>query len=398
MKILWISNLYPNSAQPNRATFNRQHVHHLRNHAEVRVIAPVAWPDALQARKAGKNIAALDSESTRHPTFFYPPRLFRSAYGKLMLASVSSVWKSWARPWSPDVIVGSWAYPDGYVATRFARQLGIPAVIKVHGSDIHSLEAGARMEQTRMVLKEADGILSVSQDLKEQIGDMGVAPDKVNVIYNGVDRERFVLRDKMACRRKLKLSVSADEKLVLYIGNLKRVKGVDRLIAGFCELRRQHPAHLAIVGGGEEQASLTELTRTLGLANAVTFHGAVDHDVIPDWLSACDTFALCSRNEGVPNVLLEAMASGRPSVASRVGGIPEVVIPGETGFIVDSSNPQAVSDALVNVLQTNWNETQIRNHSERYSWESNATKTIELILRSGAKAEPHRYGVKDRSA
>lgn len=379
MNVLWISNLYPNSGSPDRATFNRQQIDALTSEhsVQVRVIAPIAWTDRLQQRRRGQTVLPLNP-GVIHPTYWFPPRVLRGQYGRFFNLSIASALRASTRDFDPDVVVGSWAYPDGYAALRYGQRQGIPVLIKVHGSDVHSLDDAARLHRTREVLEACDGILSVSEDLRNRIGELGVTTDKVRVIYNGVDHERFSILDRQQARRHLGLEL--EDKLVLYVGNLKPIKGLDLLLRGFAQADpSESRAQLAIVGGGAEAAGLNALAQELGIADRVMFPGPASHSDIPNWLGACDTFALCSANEGVPNVLLEAMAAGRPCIASTVGGIPEVVTHGETGLLLDSRTPEAVAASLRLAWARQWDPTSIRAASERFSWSGNAQQTLNFL-------------------
>lgn len=381
MKVLWISNLYPNSVSPDRATFNRQQVEALAQHEGVqfRVVAPIAWTDRLQAWRRRKSIEPLNA-GIGHPTFWYPPKIMRGQYGRFFQMSIAAAVRNATKDFRPDVIVGSWAYPDGYAALQFGQRKRIPVLIKVHGSDVHSLDDAIRIQRTAEVLRGCNGVLSVSEDLKRRMGGLDVDSDKIRVIYNGVDHKRFFARDQQQCRRELNLDMTEAEKLVLYVGNLKPIKGLDLLLRGFAEAKPvESGARLAIVGGGAEAAGLASLAKELGVMDRVSFPGPAGHDEIPIWLGACNTFALCSANEGVPNVLLEAMAAGRPCVASAVGGIPEVVTVGQTGLLFDDRQPGDVAAKLREAWQTSWDSHEICAASERFSWDRNALETRSFL-------------------
>src|SRR5262249_16040995 len=152
--------------------------------------------------------------------------------------------------------------------------------------------------------------------------EIGIAPDRVIVQHNGVDGSRFLPRDRRAARERLGLPL--DRPLVCYVGNLKPEKGVRTLIEAMGHLR-QHGARdvlLALIGDGEVQETLSARVRALDLETQVRFCGRRPHAEIPDWIGAGDALCLPSYREGCPNVVLEALASGRPVVASRVGGVP----------------------------------------------------------------------------
>ena len=109
--------------------------------------------------------------------------------------------------------------------------------------------------------------------------------------------------------------------------------------------------------------------------------GARPHEEIPFWMNACDTLCLPSLSEGLPNVVLEAMACGLPVIASRVGGVPEVVSDGVNGFLVPPSNPEALADALQRALATKWDRESIRASVSHFDWDANARAVLNALAR-----------------
>lgn len=355
MKILALTNLYPNPLQPHRAAFNRHRFRFLAEHHQVRLIAPVSWRDEWALRGTGARIPSdrrttCDGIAVEHPRYWYTPGVLRGQYGRFFEASVRPAFDRAVRAFEPDIVLATWAYPDGWAAVRLARRHGLPVAVLVHGSDVRRMdEFAARRAGTREALCEADGVIAVSADLAARVVALGAAPERVATVLDGVDRTLFHPGDRAAARQRLGLA--DDRRHLLYIGNLLPVKGVDVLLQA-CQAMdaKRQDWRLHLVGDGAERARLQAQAQSAGLADRVVFHGAQPHAALPDWLRAADLFVLPSRSEGIPNVLLEASACGTPYVASRVGGIPEIAALG-AGVLVPPEQPQALAGAIDAALQ-----------------------------------------------
>jgi len=214
----------------------------------------------------------------------------------------------------------------------------------------------------------AERVVAVSRPLAEAAAGFGVPMDRIDIVPNGIDRARFKPRDRVQAR--LQLGLPLDAPLVLYVGHVTEQKGAADLIRAF-ELAgdRLRGARLYLVGDGAGVDACRELGRALG--DRIRFVGAQAHDTIPTWLAACDLLALPSWNEGMPNVVLEALASGRPVVASRVGGIPDVIT-GEPHALVPPRAPVALARALENVLNTAHEPDAISSALAHPDWDGSA--------------------------
>lgn len=353
MRVLAVTNLYPNPLQPHRAPFNRHQLRLLGLRHPLRVIAPVAWTDELALARAGTGRVAravtLDGLPVEHPRYYFPPKVARGLYGHCFAASVRGAFRRAVHEFAPDVVFAPWAYPDGWAAVRLARRAGLPVVVQVHGSDVKLLDQfPTRRRRTAEALTGADGVIAVSGDLRDRVVGLGVPADRVTVIYDGVDPHAFHPGDQAAARAAVNLPGGwPAAPVLLFVGNLVTVKGIDVLLRALASL--ESPVRLVVVGAGPERDPLARLAGELGVADRVTFLGSLPQAALPDWYRAADLFVLPSRSEGVPNVLLEASACGTPWVASRVGGIPEM--PGHASRrLVPPDNPAALAAAIADAL------------------------------------------------
>jgi glycosyltransferase involved in cell wall biosynthesis len=381
MRVLALTNLFPNQREPNRGCFNLQQFAALRRHAEVRVIAPIAW----QPWNHGLSRPAPYQETwsdipTLHPFYFYTPGIGRAAYALWMYCSLRGVMARVVRSYRPDVLLGTWAYPDAVAAAALARRWELPWLAKVHGSDIHVLaKAPLPRQQIRWALRQASRTFAVSTGLKQQLVELGVPAERIQVQHNGVDVERFQLQEKTAAR--IRTGLPLERRVVVYVGNLKASKGVLDLLeaarqltaapAGSEQGKREAAPLIVFVGGGDARDRLAEEIGRQGLANHVRLVGAQPHGEISTWIAAADALCLPSHQEGCPNVVLEALACGRPVVACCVGAVPDL-IDAACGALVPPREPEQLAAALREVVLRPWDAAALRQRVLPFSWEDNA--------------------------
>lgn len=381
MRILALTNLYPNPYQPNRAPWNRHQLGAVAQEHDVRVIAPIAWTDEWEARRKQGRIlphsrkVVLDGIEVEHPRYLFPPKIFREWYGRCFLESVRGPYQLAVKEFRPDLLLASWAYPDGWVAAHLAARDKLPLVIKVHGSDILTLKQyPARRAGTVAALRQADAVIAVSKHLAGELETLGVDPSRVHVVYNGIDTQRFVPRDKADAKRELGWDATPT---ILFVGNLAPVKQVDVLLAACKQLVDSGVSfRCRIVGDGPLRTSLEATAKRDALTNHVAFHGVVDHAELPAWFQAANVVCLPSRSEGVPNVLLEAMACGTPFVASNVGGIPEIASD-TIDHLVPAGDSSALAASIRECLRSSHDSSQ-RNRTSR-TWRESASDIVNVF-------------------
>lgn len=217
-------------------------------------------------------------------------------------------------------------------------------VLSVHGSDV--------LRPTRWdgdllprLLPRADAITTVSLPTAARVRSYpGIDPGRLRVISNGVDF------DFWSATPSPHVPVSNRSMVILTVGRLLPVKGHDVLLRAFARVVLHVPqARLVIVGDGTFRTELQRLARQLKIGNAVEFAGELDAAGVRSRLADARVFTLPSRSEGLPLALLESMAAGVPAVATLVGGVPDVLVPG-TGLLVPPEDPGALADALITIL------------------------------------------------
>jgi teichuronic acid biosynthesis glycosyltransferase TuaC len=370
MRILVVTSQFPIAGEPTRGRPIHQTVRELAKLADVRVVSPVAvYPRWAQPRsylyRAPEKLALdCDVEYVSYPAL---PAVSRPFNGWLSGRAIDGE----VERFKPDVVLAYWLYPDAFGAMCAARRHGIPLVAGARGSDIRVRDAISRV-LTQRVVRTADRLLVVSEDLgRLAVSEYGADPKRVSAIANGCDANVFHLGDRGAARDAL--GVAADAKLIVYAGRLVVEKGLRELIAASRQIATERPnVELALIGNGPLANELTQMA-VAAAPLRVHLPGAIAPDAVARWMTAGDVFALPSYSEGYPNVLVEALACGRPIVATRVGGIPEIV-DDSTGVLIAPRDEAELRRALVDVLDRDWDETLL---SRRFSrdWAAVAAET-----------------------
>jgi glycosyltransferase involved in cell wall biosynthesis len=315
------------------------------------VIAPIAWTDEWRARWAGAarlpadRRATLDGLPVEHPRYLFPPRMWRGVYGRCFRASVRAAFSRAVDEFHPDLVFTPWAYPDGWAAVELGHTARLPVVLQCHGSDVLMLDRYPRRRRaTTAAVRRADAVIAVSRDIAGRLVELGAHPARVRVIYDGVDPTLFHPGPQHIARAAVGFADGGP--LVLFVGNLVPVKGVDVLIDACARLPG---VRAALIGDGPLRSTLQRQVDRLGLTGRVRLLGPRPLADLPEWYRAADVFVLPSYSEGVPNVLLEAAACRTPYIASPVGGIPEVA-DRELGRLVPPGDPERLARAIQNVL------------------------------------------------
>ena len=223
--------------------------------------------------------------------------------------------------------------PHSSLVPAFLKNKKQPLVLKFHGDDgrIYPFKNRLYREITRYMIRKSDHLITVSNELKENLISLGTDPEKISVLGSGISTDKFVPLDKAKSR--IKLSLPTDANIFLFIGRLHPWKGITEII----ETAKLHPNSLFYFIGFGEVPSHPE---------NCFFIGTIPHDQIVFWISAADCLLLPSYTEGLPNVLMEALSSERPVIASNVGGCPEIVQNYKTGILIPPKDVNELSKAV----------------------------------------------------
>lgn len=249
------------------------------------------------------------------------------------------------------------ALPEGFVAWAVGRLTGRQVMIYAHGEELTGWGRGWKFRAMRFALGHADRVLSNSDFTRDLLVDLiGVAPERIAVIYPTVDEKRFQPAPPSHDLR-ASIGLKDHQKLILSVGRLQRRKGFDNMIRSLPLLLRQGlNVHYALIGIGEDWDHLRELAAEFGVADRVHLLGHVSYEDLPRWYNTCDLFAMPNRDingdtEGFGLVFLEAAASGKPALSGAVGGTGSAVVNEETGLRVDGEKVEEIATAVARLMQ-----------------------------------------------
>jgi len=253
------------------------------------------------------------------------------------------------------VMHGHWVVPGGAMAA--AARPGLPLVVSLHGSDVFVAERSAPAGLVaRRVFARAGAVTACSQDLAQRAAALGASPDRTEVIPYGVDLARFKPAPELRADLRANAGIPPDVPVVVAAGRLVRKKGFEYLIDAL-PMMHAAEARLVIVGDGDLAVELRTRARDAGVAGRVHFLGNLPQDVVGQWFAAADVAAVPSVRDdsgnvdGLPNTVLEALASGTPVVATAAGGIGSVIENGRTGSLVSERDPKALASAVDALLR-----------------------------------------------
>jgi teichuronic acid biosynthesis glycosyltransferase TuaC len=373
MRILIVTSQFPIAGEPNRGRPIHQTVRELSKLADVRVLSPVAsYPRWAKPRsylfRAADTAHTVPGCDVRYIDYPALPMLSRPFNGWLCARTLHAP----LREFAPDVVLSYWLYPDAFGAMRAAQHAGLPLVVGARGSDLRVRDAISK-RLTRPVLHAAQRVLVVSEDLgRVAVRDYDADPARIRAIPNGCDATIFHPQSRADARTAL--GIDADAELMVYVGRLVPEKGLRELLDAMASLAPQRPKlQLALIGDGPMRAEL-DARVAADPTLRVRLPGAQGPHEVARWMAASDLVTLPSYSEGHPNVLVEALACGRPVVATPVGGIPEVV-DADCGLLVPARDPAALAGGLRDALDRPWDETTL---SRRFSrgWDAVAADTL----------------------
>jgi glycosyltransferase involved in cell wall biosynthesis len=373
LRVLTFTTLFPNQAQPQHGVFVENRLRELvRSGAvEARVLAPVPWfPSPHQrfgryARYAAAPRAEVrEGVAVAHPRYPVIPKVGANLAPLSLYQAAARTIGRWRRAgYDFDLIDSHFFFPDGVAAVMLGRRFDKPVAITARGTDLN-LMARYPVPRTliRWAAERADGLITVAAALKDSLVALGIAPERVVVLRNGVDLARF--RPPEA-RTELRAALGLVRPTLLSVGHLIERKGHEFVIAALSELDK---TDLLIAGEGPEDAALKALARRLGVAHRVRFLGALPHAELARIYGAADALVLASSREGWANVLLEAMACGTPVIATRVWGTPEAVTEPAAGVLVAERSATALAAAARALLAQPPERAATRHYAERFGW------------------------------
>lgn len=382
MKVLYLTGMYPTPAFPQKGIFCHEQVKALKKlGVDVDVVVPVTLYD----REKPPKVWEYEGVRIRYVRFFKVPgvRMFEKTgtflYWALRLSGIDF------RKY--DVLHADAPLPAGYAAMRLSKKYGVPYIVHGHGLDVFSQKSydGAKnchkiVEVSAGVYKKADAIAGVSQKVLDRIQVRIDISHKAFVVFNGVDGEKFYPVEKK----------SRDKVTFISIGNLIALKGHDYTLRAIKALvdKGHTNIYLKVLGRGPLEQELKNLAKELEIEQYVDFAGYVPYDDVRKKLEESDVFVLPSWYEALGCVYLEAMACGLPAIGCWENGIDEIIINGETGYLVENKSLEQLISCMESLLnaETRQKVGQAARIAvtENYQWNHSA-KTLLSVYRGCAR-------------
>jgi glycosyltransferase involved in cell wall biosynthesis len=291
------------------------------------------------------------------PSLIRGPRGLLALYGELLYANHI---KKVLQTTKPDILHAHFAYPEGWAAylAKTSSSRKPPLVVTLHGYDIltePTCNYGIRLYRqydalVKKVLNNANAIVAPSTAIYKEAQKIVKNPDRVHLIYNGVDITMF---HPSLDGRKIRDQYDLHGRFVIFTARHHRcVYGLEYLIRSApIVLKRRNDVAYIIAGDGPLRPHLINLARTLGVEKHIIFTGYIPRDQLPHYYAASDVVVVPSLQEGWGLVATEAMATGKPVIGTKVGGIPDQIIDGYNGFLVPPRDPEAIARKILELLE-----------------------------------------------
>ncbi len=390
MRILSVSTDYPGPDQPRRGLFVKRRLAALAERTDLTVLHLRPWFPVLRPARSGEADGSGEWPPVLRKRMFYLPGVLKGWDSYWVERAVVPSASALDAEGRVELIDAHFGYPEGAGCVRAAIRLDRPVFITMRGLESQVLAHHRRRAQLLWALRCCTGVICVADSLRELAVRHGVAPDKIRVIPNAVDRDTFHADDRAESRRALGVEPSC--RLIVSVGMLVHGKGHHLLLEAVAKLsRKQRDLRVVIVGGRAHEPSypdrLRRMADALGVGPLVRFAGSLPPGDVARWLRAADLFALATYDEGCCNAILEAMACGVPVVTTAVGGNAELVDPPLRGLLVPPGSGDELADVMEQALDRSWDRQAIASFGSDYTWADVARRT-EAFFRSAMAGVP----------
>ncbi|HWO95494.1 MAG TPA: N-acetyl-alpha-D-glucosaminyl L-malate synthase BshA [Bacillus sp. (in: firmicutes)] len=325
----------------------------------------------FRLNKLYHNIYFHEVEVNQYSVFKYPP------YDLALATKIAEV----AKREELDLIHAHYAIPHAVCAFLAKQMIGehLKILTTLHGTDITVLGSDPSLsELIKFGIEKSDAVTAVSDALARETYDLIAPSQKIETVYNFIDERVYRQKDVQSLREEY--GILPDEKVVIHVSNFRQVKRVPDVVKAFYLIQQEIPAKLLLVGDGPEMTIVCKQVRKMGLQDRVLFLGKQEN--VEELYSMSDLKLLLSEKESFGLVLLEAMACGVPCIGTNVGGIPEVIVNDQTGYVCelgdvediaakslhilkDEMRLQRMSEQAVSMVKTKFNSQEIVNQYEK---------------------------------
>ena len=397
-RVLVFTTLFPNPGQPRMGVFVRHRVAAVARRCPTRVVAPVLSRPWARKREPGCTAVVPAHEQqggleVGHPRFMTLAPIGRFADAALLFVQSLPHVRRLRAEFPFDLIDAHYAFPDGAAAVLLGAHFGVPVCVTLRGGDIDVLARfRLRRRIIRLTLERADRVFAVSQYLAASAARLGRPRERIQVVANGVDPDTFSFLEREAARRYL--GIPDDTRLLVCVADIEAEKGQHILIEALARLRANGEPSVQLVNIGNVQwgratfqRQVEKRARELGVSDHIQMLGSKPQAELRVWYGAADVVVHPSFREGCPNVVREAQACGAPVVASRVGGVPELVTSEDLGLLVDAGDASGLADALGVALQRRWDRRAIARIGGQRTW-ATVGSALALEFRALVRSAP----------
>lgn len=391
-KILVLSLSFPTKFSPRSGIFVINQLEYLKKDYDIKVICPYPYVPQWKFLNPFQKFSSVPfKEKVRGIEVYRPRYLFfpRNTIVKIFL-SFFLLLESWllyfqskevvdklARSWDFDLVhtheLISGRFLTGYIQKKYKKKI----LITLHGEDVTRYSNMFLLKSAaKTVFKQCHTIVAVSKSLENEAHALNLTKKKMEIIPSGYHVGRFKILDKQKCREKTKLP--KNKKIIIFVGWLIQRKGVEYLVRAMSRIvKKDEDVYCCILGKGDQEDHLKNLVRELKLGKNVRFVGEVMPDDLPLWVNTADVSVLPSLNEGLPSVIGEALACGKPVVATRVAGNPEIVT-NEVGFLVSPKNEKELADKIMKALHSSWDKKKLVKRAREFSVTASVKKLKQI--------------------
>ncbi|MDP8218135.1 MAG: glycosyltransferase family 4 protein [Candidatus Theseobacter exili] len=392
MKICMLTTSFPRSNTDSAGHFIFSLAKEIAKNNDLIVIAPGAF------NTPGKEI--ISGIKIKRFCYMFPKSFQKIAYGDGIIPNlkkslfiwlpipffiISFLFSAYRAARSCDIIHAHWIF-SGFIGLIIRGKK--PLVLSIRGSDLNMIQNHNLLKKiSYTILLKADEIITVSEDLHNKVVNMGIPASKIHTVPNGIDFESFKPRSKDEAREKLNIPMNS--RIVLYIGRLIPLKGIEYLIEAIKKIEKKNNLKVYLIGEGNYRHELEDQAKSI--QNTIVFCGQQPPSLIPVWLNAADIFVLPSLSEGRPNVVLEALAIGIPVIATKVGGIPELIKDDLNGFLVPAKSSVSLAERLNLLLSDKTVMYKFKKNSRQIlkdaglSWKNSASQHLDIYNKAELK-------------
>ncbi|MEI4830506.1 N-acetyl-alpha-D-glucosaminyl L-malate synthase BshA [Bacillus sp. FJAT-53711] len=319
----------------------------------------------FRLNKVYPNIYFHEVTVNQYSVFQYPP------YDLALASKMAEV----AQREKLDILHVHYAIPHAICAYLAKQMIGenIKIVTTLHGTDITVLGSDPSLNNLiRFGIEQSDVVTAVSHSLIEETYEVVNTQKEIKTVYNFIDERVYFQRDMSQLRKEY--GIQKEEKVLIHISNFRKVKRVQDVVQSFALIVKQAKVKLLLVGDGPEFCTIVQLVKNLGIEDHVLFLGKQDN--VAELLAMSDVMLLLSEKESFGLVLLEAMACGVPCIGTRIGGIPEVIQHGETGYICELGDVEGVAQQAIQLLQDDTLHAKMAKRSMQVAYEQFGSEKI----------------------